>query len=257
MTVLSDLIAALASNKIKIIDLTNKLSSQTPTLQLPDPFANLQDFELNKVSEYDETGPLWAHNNFTMGEHIGTHIDAPIHWITGRDGKDVSEISPDRLTGPAVVLDFVAESEQDPDFLIGLEHVKAWEEQHGALPKNGWVLFRTGWDQYSDDQEKFVNIDETGSHTPGFTVELAQWLAEETEISGIGVETVGIDAGNAATQDPVFPMHHYLLGNDKYGVTSLQNLAQLPPTGAAIVISPLPIVGGTGSPCRIFAFVEA
>ena len=127
---------------------------------------------------------------------------------------------------------------------------------HGALPENGWAFFRTGWDAYSQDQERFTNADGTGSHTPGFTVACARWLAEETRISGVGVETIGIDAGQAGAMEPEMPMHYYLLGNNKYGVTSLQNLSKLPPTGAVVVVAPLPIVGGTGSPARVLSFVE-
>lgn len=73
---------------------------------------------------------------------------------------------------------------------------------------------------------------------------------------GIGVETVGTDAGAAHSFDPPFPCHALLLGNDKYGLTQLRNLAVLPPTGAVVIATPLPIVGGSGSPTRVLALVE-
>ncbi len=253
---LAQFATALQQQRIQILDLTNKLSADTPTLQLPEPFPNLVDFSLESVAHFNDEGPFWSHNNIATGEHIGTHLDAPIHWISGRDGKDVASIEPERLIGDAVVLDFVKETEQDPDFLIEVEHIKAWEAEHGPVPDNGWLLFRTGWDQYAQDQEAFVNIDDNGSHTPGFSAECARWLAEETNISGIGVETVGIDSGNAVELDPPFPIHYHLLGNDKYGITSLQNLANLPTRGAVIIVAPLPIVNGTASPCRVYALVE-
>ena len=84
----------------------------------------------------------------------------------------------------------------------------------------------------------------------------AKWLAEETPIQGIGVETVGTDAGAAHSFDPPFPCHSFLLGHGKYGLTQLQNLATLPATGAVVIAGPLPIVGGSGSPCRVLALVE-
>ena len=254
---LASFASALAGGQVQILDLTNRLSADTPTLRLPDPFPNLVDFSLHSVAHFNDEGPFWSHNNIATGEHIGTHLDAPIHWISGRDGKDVASIEPERLIGPAVVLDFSAESAANPDFLIEVEHIKAWEAEHGPLPENGWVLFRTGWDQYAQDQEAFLNEDETGSHTPGCSAECARWLAEETNISGVGVETVGIDAGRGAELDPPFPIHYHLLGNDKYGITSLQNLANLPTRGAMIIVAPLPIVNGTASPCRVYALVEA
>ncbi|MEO8828379.1 cyclase family protein, partial [Lapillicoccus sp.] len=188
------------------------------------------------------------------GEHTGTHLDAPVHWISGRDGKSVDELAPARLVGPAVVVDFTAETESDPDFLLDAEHLDAYVADHGPLPKGCWLLFRTGWSRYGSDASAFANADDIGPHTPGVTVAGAQWLAA-SPISGFGVETVGIDAGQAASLDPAFPAHYFLLGADKYGITQLQNLDRLPRTGAAVVVSPLPIVGGSGSPARVFALV--
>lgn len=256
MALLPELVAALATGSVRVVDLTNRLEASTPTLRLPEPFSNLIDFSLETVSEYNEPGPFWKHANIHTGEHIGTHIDAPVHWISGREGHDVSQLPPARLVGPAVVLDFSAEAAADPDFLIDVADIERWEAEHGAFEPNTWLLLRTGWDKFSDSQEAFLNADETGSHTPGCTAALAEWLAGRAEISGVGVETVGIDAGRGAELDPPFPMHYHLLGADKYGITSLQNLASLPTRGAVIVVAPLPIVGGTGSPTRVFALVE-
>ncbi len=253
---LSQLASALADDSVRIVDLTNTLSAETPTLRLPPPFANLIDFSLEQVSAYDEPGPFWKHHNIHTGEHIGTHLDAPVHWVSGKDGHDVSQIPPARLIGPAAVMDMRPDVEKDPDFLLDVPQIEAWEAEHGRLPDNGWLLLRTGWDRFSDDQEACLNADETGSHTPGVTAAAAEWLATERPISGLGVETVGIDAGRGAELDPPFPAHYHLLGHDKYGLTSLQNLADLPPTGALLVVAPLPIVGGTGSPARVFALVE-
>ncbi|MFF2840791.1 cyclase family protein [Paenarthrobacter sp. NPDC057981] len=245
------------SLRTRIVDLTTPLSSSTPTLELPEPFANLIDFSLEEVSAYNEPGPHWKHHNIHTGEHIGTHLDAPTHWATGQNGKDVSRIEPARLMGPALVLDVAAEADADNDFLVDVQHLRAWESEHGQLPDGGWLLIRTGWEERSGNKRQFLNNDADGTpHSPGLTVECARWIAEETALSGIGVETVGIDAGTAAGQQPPFPAHHYLLGNDKYGITSLRNLGELPPVGAALIVAPLPIVGGTGSPARVLALVE-
>ena len=127
--------------------------------------------------------------------------------------------------------------------------------QHGRLPENGWLLLRTGWDARAHDEAAFLNADETGPHTPGFDVECARWLAEESPLVGVGVETVGTDAGAAHSFDPPFPVHSFLLGAGKYGLTQLANLAQLPPTGAVVVVAPLKLVRGTGSPARVLALV--
>ena len=255
MSPVQSMLSSLAIGTVEVVDLTAPLSAQTPTLVLPEPFANLIDFHLDEVSAYNEPGPFWKHHNIHTGEHIGTHIDAPIHWVSGREGKDVSQLDPARLVGPAVVLDFSEQSAADPDFLIDVEHLVTWQEEHGAFPANAWLLFRTGWDRFDHDKQAFLNLDENGSHTPGFTAECAKWIAEELDISGVGVETVGIDAGNAGALNPPFPMHYFLLGADKYGITSLKNLDKLPKHGAMIVVAPLPIVGGTGAPTRVLAIV--
>ncbi|MGO4583709.1 cyclase family protein [Arthrobacter sp. 2RAF6] len=257
MSVLSGLMAALSDGSIEVIDLTTPLSGDTPVLSLPQPLANTVGLTLSPVSNFDDAGPAWAWNDVTVGEHAGTHLDAPVHWITGREGKSVDRIEPRRLVGPAVVIDKRAEVAQDPDFLLEPEHLEQWQEEHGQLPENCWVIFRTGWSARGGNASDFVNADESGPHTPGVSVAGAKWIAGNDRISGFGVETVGIDAGQAASMDPMFPVHSFLLGADKYGVTSLRQLDRLPVVGATLVVAPLPIVGGTGSPSRVYALVEA
>jgi kynurenine formamidase len=252
MSVLSDLTAAIASGTVEVVDLTAPLSAQTPILALPEPLGQTWPFALTEISRYDERGPAWYWNNISTGEHTGTHFDAPIHWITGRDGSDVSQVPLRRLVAPAAVLDFTAQAAQDPDFLLEVEHIEAWQAEHGRLPEGGWLLFRTGWDSRSGDGAAFAN----NGHTPGISIACAKWLAEAAPVQGVGVETVGTDAGLAHSFDPPFPCHSFLLGHDKYGLTQLQNLATLPPLGAVVIASPLPIVHGSGSPCRVLALVE-
>jgi kynurenine formamidase len=238
-----------------VIDLTAPLSDRTPIIQLPPPFANTKSFGLTEISRYDERGPAWYWNDISTGEHAGTHFDAPVHWVTGKDGEDVSQVPPEKLIATAAVLDFSKQAAEDPDFLLGVEHVQQWESAHGPLPDGGWLLYRTGWDARSDDQQRFLNASETGPHTPGISVECAGWLATRP-IIGLGVETVGTDAGAAHSFDPPFPCHSALLGAGKYGLTQLRNLDRLPARGALIIAAPLPIVGGSGSPCRVLALVE-
>jgi kynurenine formamidase len=256
MSVLSALAEAIRSATVDVIDLTAPLSSSTPVLKLPEPFGNTVSFTLHEISRYDERGPAWYWNDITTGEHTGTHFDAPVHWVTGRDGQDVSQVPLNRLIAPAAVLDFSAQAAADADFLLEVDHIKGWESRHGALPEGGWLLYRTGWDARSRDQDTFLNANETGPHTPGVSAECARWLAQEARVIGFGVETVGTDAGAAHSFDPPFPCHSSMLGADKYGLTQLQNLALLPPQGAMIIVSPLPITGGSGSPCRALALVE-
>ncbi len=252
MPLLDQLIAAIKSTQIEIIDLTARLEASTPIIQLPPPFGNTVSFQLEEISRYDDRGPGWYWNNIVTGEHTGTHFDAPVHWITGRDGVDIAQVPATSLLAPAVVLDFSAEAAKDPDFLLEPAHIQQWTEEHGPLPEGGWLLYRTGWDARSRDEAAFLNA----GHTPGISGACAKWLADTAPIQGVGVETVGTDAGAAHSFDPAFPCHSFLLGHDKYGLTQLQNLARLPAQGAVILIGALPIVHGSGSPCRAVALVE-
>ena len=187
-----------------------------------------------------------------MSEHTGTHFDAPVHWLPGRHLDDVSQVPPQRLVAPAAVLDFSHEVAANPDFLLRRAHVEAWQSEHGQLPTGGWLLFRSGWGARRGNPEAFHN----GGHTPGVSAECARFLAEQTSLIGIGVETVGTDAGRAAQFDPEFPCHWYFQGANKYGLTQLQHLDSLPPQGAVLITGPLPITGGSGSPARVLALVE-
>jgi kynurenine formamidase len=256
MSILESFAAALTGGGVEVVDLTAPLSAETPVIQLPPQFAQTARFELEELSRYDDRGPAWYWNNIRTGEHTGTHFDAPNHWVTGRDGEDVASVPARRLIAPAAVLDLSDRVAGNPDFLLEVEDVRAWEKTHGPLPEGGWLLYRTGWDARSTSQERFLNADASGPHTPGVSPDCARWLGEEAPILGFGVETVGTDAGAAHSFDPPFPCHAALMGTGRYGLTQLQNLDRLPPTGAVLVVAPLPIVSGSGSPARVLALVE-
>jgi kynurenine formamidase len=248
---------ALADGSLTVVDLTQPLSETTPVLVLPEPFANTPHLSRRRLSRYDDAGPAWAWDVLELGEHTGTHFDAPIHWISGQDGKDVASVAPRRLVGPAIVIDRAEACEADPGYLLTVADLEAFEAEHGRIPEGAWVLFRSGWDARAQDEERFLNVGPDGPVTPGPDVDAARWLGTERGISGFGVETVGNDAGAAGSFDPIYPVHQYLLGNDRYGLTQLANLGQLPATGAIIVVAPLKLVGGTGSPSRVLALVPA
>lgn len=255
MSVLSDLTTALASGSVEVVDLTAPLSAETPLLELPPEFGQTAQFQLEEISRYDDRGPAWYWNNFRTGEHTGTHFDAPNHWVTGKDLADIASVPVGAFVAPAIVLDVTEQVAADPNFLIEREHVEAFAADNGGLPEGGWLLCRTGWSSRVT-QEEMINNTETGPTSPGLSTECARWVAEESPLQGIGVETVGTDAGAAHSFDPMFPCHSFLMGNNKFGLAQLQNLDQLPATGAVVIATPLKIVGGSGSPARVVALVE-
>lgn len=258
VNVLRQLVNALNSGDVRVVDLTQPLGPETPVIDLPPQFSPSPPLTVEKISEYDDDGPAWYWNTLHLGEHTGTHFDAPVHWITGKDLPDntTDTIPPGRFVGPACVLDVTAEVAEDEDFLLTKEDVLAWEKEHGRIPEGAWLLLHTGWSERKG-RDAFLNADEDGPHSPGFEVTCARFLAEEREILGVGVETVGTDAGQAGTFDPPFPTHTFMHGAGKLGLASLMNLDQLPPTGAVVIAAPLKIVRGSGSPLRVLALVQA
>jgi kynurenine formamidase len=213
---------------------------------------------ITPLCRYDAAGPAWYWNAITFGEHTGTHFDAPIHWITGRDLPDnaCDTIPVRRFVGPACVIDVTPEVAANPDFLLTVAGLERWEHTHGRIPKGAWVLLRTGWSR-RDSAEAFLNVGADGPHHPGFDVATSRLLAHERDILGVGVETIGTDAGQAGGFDPPFPNHAIMHGAGKFGLASLCHLDQLPPTGAVVIAAPLKIVNGSGSPLRVLALVSS
>ena len=247
----------IASGALRIVDLTHTLSSDFPPLQLPPQFGQVWGFKQERISQYDEAGPGWYWNNFSCGEHTGTHFDAPAHWITGKDhaNNTVDNIDLRTFIGPAVVVDASAEVAANDDWLLTVEHLQAWEEKHGRIPAGAWLLFRTGWAKRLSDPAKYVNMREDGAHTPGPTQAAVEWLIQERDVRGFGVETINTDAGQSYAWPIPYPCHNLMHGANKYGLQCLNNLDQLPATGAVIVAAPLKIKQGSGSPLRVLALV--
>jgi kynurenine formamidase len=254
--VLAEVAAALASGAVRVVDLTQTLRPSTPVIDLPPPNAPSNPFRIEQISRYDERGPAWYWNNISMGEHTGTHFDAPTHWITGKDFADgyTDTIPAQRLVAPAVVIDCSKEAAADERFTLTPEHIKAWEAKHGRIPKGAWVLMRTDWSKRTDPT-LFLNPKEDGPHSPGPSPEAIRFLVEERDVNGWGVEAVGTDHGQAFLFDPPFPAHNLMHGANKLGLASLTNLDQLPPTGAILITPPLKIEKGSGSPLRVLALV--
>jgi isatin hydrolase len=251
-TALTSLVTGLAAGTIRVVDLTQPLEDSTPVIHLPPDFAkNSPGFKMHSVSNFNEDGPGWYWNWFEMGEHCGTHFDAPNHWHTGRGYSDggTDTIPVDRFVGPANVIDVSAKAAANSDYLLTVDDVLEFEAKHGKIEEDTWVLMRTDWHKRSGDA--FLN----GGSCPGPSAEVMQFLASERKIRGFGVEQVGTDAGCAGGLTPPFPAHHIMHEANRYGLASLANLDQLPPKGAVIVAAPLKIVKGSGSPLRVLALV--
>jgi len=255
--VLARLSEELIAGRVRVVDLTQPLGPSTPVIGLPPIFASSPGVTITPISRYDEKGPAWYWNTLTFGEHTGTHFDAPVHWVTGKDLPDnaCDTIPARRFVGPACVIDVSGDVARNPDFLLTTSRIEAWEKQHGRIPRGAWVLLRTGWSTRAN-AAAFLNVGDDGPHSPGFDAAASRLLAHDRDVTGVGVETIGTDAGQAGTFDPPFPNHNIMHGAGKFGLASLCNLDQLPPTGAIIVAAPLKIVNGSGSPLRVLALTH-
>lgn len=254
---LSGLGAKLLSGEVEVVDCTGVLGPNTPILQLPPDFAkNTPKVEIHKISEYDADGPFFAWNWMVLGEHSGTHFDAPHHWITGKDYSDgfTDTLDVQRLIAPVNVIDCSKESTADPDFLLTADLIKAWEAEHGEIGAGEWVVMRTDWDKRAGDEAAFLNADEAGPHSPGPTPDAIEYLLSK-KVVGWGSQCIGTDAGQAGGMEPPFPAHNLLHRDNCFGLASLANLDKLPAKGAILIAAPLKIERGTGSPIRALALV--
>ncbi|UWQ45211.1 cyclase family protein [Leisingera aquaemixtae] len=249
--------AMILSGQVEVVDCSGTLGPETPILRLPEDFAkNTPKVEIRKISEYDEDGPFFAWNWMVLGEHSGTHFDAPHHWITGKDYSDgyTDTLDVQRLVAPVNVIDCSKESAENPDFLLTADLIRAWEAEHGEIGAGEWVVMRTDWDKRAGDEDAFLNADDTGPHSPGPTPDAVEYLLSK-KIAGWGSQCIGTDAGQAGGMEPPYPAHNLLHRDNCFGLASLANLDKLPPKGALLIAAPLKIKRGTGSPIRALALV--
>jgi kynurenine formamidase len=183
-----------------------------------------------------------------FGEHSGTHMDAPGHFVPG--GRFSPEITPRELLVPIVVVDISRRAESDPDAMLELDDLRRFERRHGRIPKGALVAMDSGWaDKVGNPDEFKGGPSFPNYHFPGFSEEAALWLAERRDVTAIGVDTLSLDPGNSMT----FPVHVNFLATDRYGLENLANLDQIPPRGATAYVGLIPWEEGSGGPCRVIA----
>lgn len=236
----------------RIIDLSHSYSDKTIY------WVTAKEFDLDTVFKGEtEKGYYYAANNFSTAEHGGTHIDAPIHFA--KNGQTVDQIPLEKLIGNAIKIDVSSKAQDNPDYLISIEDIQAWENKHKKdVPEGCIVLLETGFSKFYPDKKKYLGTTERGEHAvrelhfPGLSPEAAQWLVQNRSISAIGIDTPSIDYG----QSEYFKSHVILLSENIPAFENLKNLEKLPETGFEIIALPMKIAGGSGAPLRIVALVE-
>ena len=254
---LRQLLGSIVNGDVQVVDLTMTLKPDLPTIVMPPEFGQSWPFRMEEISRYDHRGPFCYWNNLSCGEHTGTHFDAPIHWVSGKDLHEntTDTIPVKKFLAHACVIDCSNEAENDPDYLLTQEAVEDWEGEHGRIPPQSWLLMRTDW-SLKRDAKAYMNMRDDGAHTPGPHEQLIPWLIEERDVIGFGSEAVGTDAGQAGHFNVPYPCHYFMHGNNRFGLPALTNLNILPPQGTLLITPPLKIRHGSGSPTRVLALVE-
>jgi kynurenine formamidase len=193
------------------------------------------------------TGGFYS-QQWTFGEHSGTHMDAPGHFVIG--GRFSPEITPQELLVPIVVIDISDRAARDHDAAVTVDDLRRFERRHGRIPDGALVCMDSGWAKKIGDPLAFKGgAAFPNYHFPGFGLEAALWLVERRDVTGIGVDTLSLDPGNSST----FPVHVNVLKTDRYGLENLANLDQIPPRGAVAYVGLIPWEEGSGGPCRVIA----
>jgi kynurenine formamidase len=185
---------------------------------------------------------------WAFGEHSGTHVDAPGHFVAG--GRLVTALRPEELFAPAVVIDISARAATDPDAVVEVRDLRRFERRHGRIPRGAIVFMYSGWEERLPDPAAFKNPGPDGAfHFPGFGIDAVEWLLEHRRPTGIGVDTMSLDHGASTT----FEVHRRVLGADRYGIENVANLSRIPALGAHVVVGVVPWEEGSGGPCRLLA----
>jgi kynurenine formamidase len=227
----------------RVLDLTHVIDGAIP-LWPGDPHVVLKT-----VATFKKDG--YYLRSLTIREHSATHMNAPNSFILGNTEAITSYSAAQRVV-PAVVIDVREKAAANSDFQLTRQDVLAWEDKHGKIASGSFVILFTGWEDRWNDPKRFINQDAKGHlHFPGFAGATTRWLLAERKIAGVGIDTHGVDPG----LDASYATNTAIANAHKIAVECMANLDRLPPTGATLVLGPLQLRNGSGSPLSIMAFL--
>jgi kynurenine formamidase len=223
----------------RTIDLTYRLIKDFPSFYGTQPV--ISDVV---TDDFDTTG--FFSKSWTFPEHIGTHMDAPGHFA--QDARLVDDLTAAELIAPLVVVDISAKADEDPNAMLEVADLLAWERSHGRIPQGALVAMNSGWEERFGDPDTFLGgAGFPDLNFPGFSIDAAEWLVAHRDPVGIGVDTPSLDPGNSST----FPVHFGFLATDRYGVENLANLSAAPVRNGMVFVGAIPWEDGSGGPCRV------
>lgn len=232
----------IASGRTRVVDLTYALNENLPKWP-----GDQRGFEARENGNLARDGYFTRH--IWMLEHYGTHMDAPAHFVAGK--ATVDRIPPQRLFGPAVVIDVIENVKDDVDYRLLPRRIERWERENGRIPPGAIVLLRTGWSKRWPSEERYRNMGRGGNmRFPGYSVEAVKLLIERGVV-GLGTDTFSVDYGRSKD----FEVHKLSHGAGLYHLENLADLSALPESGASLVVAPIKLEGGSGGAVRVFAIL--
>jgi kynurenine formamidase len=245
MLLLAGCAAAPTLDETRMVDLTWPFDAGTLYWPTSEPF------RLERTAwGADEQGHWYAAARFSAAEHGGTHLDAPVHFASGR--RPVDEIPLEQLVGPARVIDVRAACAANRDYALTPADIERHEARHGRIPPGAVVLVWTGWGERWPDARRYLGSAERGEgvepHFPGLSAAAARLLVQR-HVDLVGIDTASLDPGPSSD----FAAHRVLLEANVPGLENVANLERLPEVGATVLALPMKIAGGSGAPARIVA----
>jgi kynurenine formamidase len=225
-----------------IVDLTHTLTSDFPFI----PVKKLTyPFELIPMATLKDNGV--EANSWKIHEHLGTHTDAPNHFIEGQKSLDQLELKD--LIVPVVVIDIEAKASKNSDAELTVDDIIKFEKECGEIPDHSCVMMYSGWEKHLKDS-LFVGLDSKQvKHYPGFSNDAIKFLVKERNIAGIGVDVLSFDPGT----DENYTGHKTLFEAGKWGVECVANLNKIPKSGATVIVAAPKVGKATGGFSRIIA----
>ncbi len=225
----------------RVVDLTHVMDEDFPT------YGGGQQLFKTELFNFAEHG--FNMYEWTVNEHTGTHMDAPLHFTLDQDSAD--QIPVDKLVLPLIVVDIKAKAAANADAQVTPDDLRAWERHHGRIPAGACVAMNSGWADHLGTP-MFRNADSGGvMHFPGFREDAAAMLIERGA-EAIAVDTLSLDFGPSGD----FATHYLWLGSNRWGMENVANLDLLPPRGSTIIAGGPKVAGATGGPSRVIALVH-
>jgi kynurenine formamidase len=226
-----------------VVDLSHVISPGIPLWPGDPPVV------FTTVATFPEDG--YYLRKFEIGEHSATHMNAPNSFVEGNT-QAITSYSPRQRVVPAVVIDVREKCAADADYQLSKRDVLDWEARNGRIAKGSFVIMFTGWEDRWGDPTAFINQDAEGNlHFPGFAKATTMWLVKARKIAGVGIDTHGVDPG----LDTSYATNTEMAMTHKIAIECMANLDKLPPTGATLILAPLQLKDGSGSPLDIIALV--